>query len=239
MCPLTLFHEISQHYVRALRVSPITFSTKKVITKRPSGAPPGFGGAGVEQREHHELGEERYKPRNRAPKALQGERRERCEDRPKRSSRWMQRSRAERPDLADYIAGLSEIAGRDNFVTAGSTRPPSRPLGFLVHADCVGSPCERHSPTAQIQPPQHSPSAELAIFVAVQRSAGDDPRRWSRRSWIAFLGGLGLLAAGLIAAGSFPVISTVAALVGIAAMIYGVVAGVMVVFNRDNDGPPD
>jgi hypothetical protein len=48
-----------------------------------------------------------------------------------------------------------------------------------------------------------------------------------------------LLAAGLIATGSFPVLSTVAALVGIAAMIYGVVAGVMVVFNRDNDGPPD
>jgi hypothetical protein len=29
----------------------------------------------------------------------------------------MQRSRDERPDLADYIAGLSEIAGRDSFVT--------------------------------------------------------------------------------------------------------------------------
>jgi len=50
---------------------------------------------------------------------------------------------------------------------------------------------------------------------------------------------LGLLAAGLVATGAFPVLSTVTALVGIAAMIYGVVAGVMVVFNRDDDGPPD
>jgi hypothetical protein len=33
-------------------------------------------------------------------------------------------------------------------------------------------------------------------------------------------------------------LSTVVALVGIGAMIYGVVAGVMVVFNRDDDGPP-
>ena len=74
---------------------------------------------------------------------------------------------------------------------------------------------------------------------SVQRSARNDPRRSSRRSWIAFLGGLGLFAAGLIATNSFPVLSTVTALVGIAAMIYGVVAGVMVVFNRDNDGPPD
>jgi uncharacterized membrane protein HdeD (DUF308 family) len=74
---------------------------------------------------------------------------------------------------------------------------------------------------------------------SVQRSARNDPRRSSRRSWIAFLGGLGLFAAGLIATNSFPVLSTVTALVGIAAMIYGVAAGVMVVFNRDNDGPPD
>jgi hypothetical protein len=56
---------------------------------------------------------------------------------------------------------------------------------------------------------------------------------------IAFLGGLGLLAAALIATGAFPVLSTVTALVGIAAMIYGVVAGVMVLLNRDDDGPPD
>jgi disulfide bond formation protein DsbB len=62
-------------------------------------------------------------------------------------------------------------------------------------------------------------------------------RGWAYRD--AFLGGLGLLAAGLIATGTFPVLSTVLAIVGIAAMIYGVVAGVMVVLNRDDDGPPD
>jgi uncharacterized membrane protein HdeD (DUF308 family) len=73
---------------------------------------------------------------------------------------------------------------------------------------------------------------------SVQRSPGNDPRQWSRRSWFAFLGGLGLLAAGLIATGTFPLFSTVIAIVGIAAMIYGVVAGVMVVLNRDDDGPP-
>ena len=74
---------------------------------------------------------------------------------------------------------------------------------------------------------------------SVQLSGGNDPRQWSRRSWIAFLGGVGLLAAGLVATGTFPVLSTVIAIVGIAAMLYGVVAGVMVVLNRDDDGPPD
>jgi hypothetical protein len=34
-------------------------------------------------------------------------------------------------------------------------------------------------------------------------------------------------------------LSTVVAIVGIAAMIYGVVAGIVVVLNRDQDGPPD
>ena len=68
---------------------------------------------------------------------------------------------------------------------------------------------------------------------------GNDPRQWSRRSWIAFLGGLGLLAAGLIGTGTFPMLSTVVAVVGIAAMIYGVVAGVMVVLNQEDDGSPD
>jgi hypothetical protein len=56
---------------------------------------------------------------------------------------------------------------------------------------------------------------------------------------IAFLGGLGLLAAALLATGAFPVVSTVTAIVGIAAMIFGLAAGVMVVLNRDDDGSPD
>jgi hydrogenase/urease accessory protein HupE len=72
----------------------------------------------------------------------------------------------------------------------------------------------------------------------MQESAGKGPRQL-RRSWIAFLVGLGLIAAGLLATGAFPVLSTVAAIVGIAAMIYGLAAGVMVVLNRDADGSPD
>lgn len=56
---------------------------------------------------------------------------------------------------------------------------------------------------------------------------------------IAFLGGLGLLAAALLATGAFPVLSTATAIVGIAAMIFGLAAGVMVVLNRDDDGSPD
>jgi hypothetical protein len=75
----------------------------------------------------------------------------------------------------------------------------------------------------------------------VQRSAGNDPRQSGRRSLIAFLGGLGLLAAALLAslAGFFAVLSTVTAIVGVAAMVYGLAAGVMVVLNRDDDGSPD
>jgi hypothetical protein len=73
----------------------------------------------------------------------------------------------------------------------------------------------------------------------VQQSAGNNPRWASRRSLIAFLGGLALLAAALLATGNFPVLSTVAAIVGIAAMIYGLAAGVMIVLNREDDGSPD
>jgi disulfide bond formation protein DsbB len=56
---------------------------------------------------------------------------------------------------------------------------------------------------------------------------------------IAFLGGLGLLTAALLSTNVFPVLSTVTAIVAIAAMIYGLAAGVMIVLNRDNDGSPD
>jgi uncharacterized membrane protein HdeD (DUF308 family) len=73
----------------------------------------------------------------------------------------------------------------------------------------------------------------------VQRSAGNNPRRGSRRSLIAFLGGLALLTAALLATGLFPVLATVAAIVGIAAMIYGLAAGVMIVLNREDGGSPD
>ena len=73
----------------------------------------------------------------------------------------------------------------------------------------------------------------------MHQSAASNPRRSSRLSLIAFLGGLGLLAAGLLATGLLPVLSTVAAVVGIAAMIYGLAAGVMIVLNREDDGSPD
>jgi hypothetical protein len=68
---------------------------------------------------------------------------------------------------------------------------------------------------------------------------GNNPRQSRRRSLIAFLGGLGLLTAGLISTKVAPVLSTVTAIVGIAAMIYGLAAAVMVVVNRDDDGSPD
>ena len=73
----------------------------------------------------------------------------------------------------------------------------------------------------------------------MQRSAGNDPLQSGRRSLIAFLGGIGLLAAALLATSAFRVLSTVTAIVGIAAMIYGLAAGVMVLLNRDDDGAPD
>jgi hypothetical protein len=64
-------------------------------------------------------------------------------------------------------------------------------------------------------------------------------KRASRRGLIAFLGGLALLAAALLATGVFPMISTVIAIIGVAAMIYGLAAGVMVVLNREDDGSPE
>jgi hypothetical protein len=74
------------------------------------------------------------------------------------------------------------------------------------------------------------------------RHEGDseDPGHHGRNcSLIAFLGGLALLAAALLATGLFSVLSTVVAIVGIAAMIYGLAAGVMIVLNREDDGSPD
>jgi len=62
------------------------------------------------------------------------------------------------------------------------------------------------------------------------------------------IAGLGLLAAALLATGLFPVLSTVAAAVGIAAMIYALAAGGddcaqpgrrRIVLNREDDGSPD
>jgi hypothetical protein len=83
------------------------------------------------------------------------------------------------------------------------------------------------------------PCCAKRYLRCVQRSAGNNPRRGSRRSLIAFLGGLALLAAALLATGLFPVLATVAAIAGIAAMIYGLAAGVMIVLNREDGGSPD
>jgi hypothetical protein len=65
------------------------------------------------------------------------------------------------------------------------------------------------------------------------------PRQSGLRSSIAFVGGLGLLTVALLSTSVFPVLSTATAIVAIAAMIYGLAAGVMIVLNRDNDGAPD
>ena len=56
---------------------------------------------------------------------------------------------------------------------------------------------------------------------------------------IAFLSGLGLLTAALLSTSAFPLLATVSAIVAIAAMIYGLAAGVMIVLNWHNDGSPD
>jgi hypothetical protein len=72
----------------------------------------------------------------------------------------------------------------------------------------------------------------------VQRSAGDELRRVNQRSWIAFLSGLGLLAIALLGSLTSVIpnlITTVAAIVGIAGMIYGVATGILIVVNREPD----
>lgn len=72
----------------------------------------------------------------------------------------------------------------------------------------------------------------------MQRSAGDEVWRAGRRSWITFLGGVGLVSVALLASSTNVVpdlITTVAAIVGVAAMIYGVATGMLIVFNREPD----
>jgi hypothetical protein len=62
--------------------------------------------------------------------------------------------------------------------------------------------------------------------------------RAGRRSWITFLGGVGLVSVALLASSTNVVpdlITTVAAIVGVAAMIYGVATGMLIVFNRESD----
>ena len=70
------------------------------------------------------------------------------------------------------------------------------------------------------------------------RAAEEEAWRSRRRSLVAFLGGICLLALALLASyagiGS-DLLTTVAAIVGVSAMFYGLVAGVLVLLNRDSD----
>ena len=59
----------------------------------------------------------------------------------------------------------------------------------------------------------------------MRQSAGAEVRRASQRSWIALLGGLGLVSVAVLASltGVVPdILTTVAAVVGVGGMIYGV-----------------
>lgn len=72
----------------------------------------------------------------------------------------------------------------------------------------------------------------------MRRSAGDELRRAARRSWIVFLGGIGLVGVAVLASlmRVVPdVITTVAAILGVTGMIYGVVTGTLIVLNREPD----
>ena len=63
-------------------------------------------------------------------------------------------------------------------------------------------------------------------------------RRTNQISWIVFLAGIGLLGIGVLASMLnvvSDVVSTVAAIVGVAGMIYGLATGVLVTFSRDWD----
>lgn len=63
-------------------------------------------------------------------------------------------------------------------------------------------------------------------------------QRASQRSWIAFLSGLGLVGVAVLASLTRIVsdlITTVAAIVGVAGMIYGVATGIQIVLNREPD----
>jgi ABC-type multidrug transport system permease subunit len=72
----------------------------------------------------------------------------------------------------------------------------------------------------------------------MERSAEDEAWRSRRRSLIAFLGGICLLALALLLSyvGIGPdLLTTIAAIVGVSAMFYGLVAGVLVLLDRDSD----
>jgi membrane associated rhomboid family serine protease len=69
----------------------------------------------------------------------------------------------------------------------------------------------------------------------VQQSAGDELRQASQRSWIALLGLVGIAILASLTSGLPDLITTVAAIIGVAGMIYGVAIGVLIVLNREPD----
>ena len=72
----------------------------------------------------------------------------------------------------------------------------------------------------------------------MRRSAGDELRRAGQRSWIVFLGGIGLVGVAVLASlmRIVPdVITTVAAILAVTGMIYGVVTGTFIVLKREPD----
>lgn len=72
----------------------------------------------------------------------------------------------------------------------------------------------------------------------MQESAGHQLQGASQRSWIALLGGIGLVGVAVLAslASVVPdIVTTVAAIVGVAGMIYGLATSVLIVLNREPD----
>jgi hypothetical protein len=72
----------------------------------------------------------------------------------------------------------------------------------------------------------------------VWRSAEDELRRARQRSWAAFLGSIGLVVGAVLASMTRVVpdlVTTLAGMAGVAAIIYGVSTGVLVVLNREPD----
>jgi hypothetical protein len=70
----------------------------------------------------------------------------------------------------------------------------------------------------------------------VRRTAGDESQRAGRRSLVAFLGGLGLVVVAILASLMRVVpdlVTTMAAIVGVAGLVYGVATGVLIILNRE------
>jgi len=131
------------------------------------------------------------------------------------------------------IVGHDVVASRD-LAQAGDVVGKDMTLGGLCRQSMVSGIVRllKYNPTAQ--PKRRTGYLRCRAAVGWRRTLGDGVDEVGFHSLVA-----SAARGRRIVTRSFPVLSPVAVLVGIAAMIYGVVAGVMVVFNRDNDGPPD